>query len=118
MLASLIGKLQAASGAVDSAVLYVSDHGESLGENNLYLHGLPYAIAPDVQKRVPMFAWFSPGAAASIGIDTACLQKRAQAPAAHDHLFHTVLTLLGVKTTLHEAAWDLAQGCRLPPPRP
>ena len=39
-------------------------------------------------------------------------------PAAHDHLFHTVLTLLDVKTTLHEAAWDLAQGCRLPPPRP
>ena len=112
VLASLIGQLQAASATVDSAVLYVSDHGESLGENNLYLHGLPYAIAPDVQKRVPMVAWFSPGAAASIGIDTTCLQKRSQAPAAHDHLFHTLLTLLDVKTTLHEAAWDLAQGCR------
>ncbi len=112
VLTSLIGKLQAASATVDSAVLYVSDHGESLGENNLYLHGLPYAIAPDVQKRVPMVAWFSPGAAASIGIDTECLKKRALAPAAHDHIFHTVLTLLDVKTALHETAWDLAQGCR------
>ena len=112
VLASLIARLQAASATVDSAVLYVSDHGESLGENNLYLHGLPYAIAPDVQKRVPMIAWFSPGAAASIGIDTACLQKRAQAPTAHDHLFHTVLSLLDVKTSLHEGAWDLAEGCR------
>jgi len=118
VLASLIGRLQAASATVDSAVFYVSDHGESLGENNLYLHGLPYAIAPDLQKRVPMIMWFSPGAAANIGIDTACLQKRAQAPAAHDHLFHTVLTLLDVKTTLHEAAWDLAQGCRTPPAPP
>ena len=118
VLASLIAKLQAASNVVDSAVVYVSDHGESLGENNLYLHGLPYAIAPDVQKRVPMVAWFSPGAPASIGIDTACLQQRSKAPAAHDHLFHTVLTLLGVKTTLHEAAWDLAQACRTPPALP
>jgi lipid A ethanolaminephosphotransferase len=42
-------------------MLYVSDHGESLGENNLFLHGLPYAIAPDVQKQVPMVMWFSPG---------------------------------------------------------
>ncbi len=112
VLALLITRLHAASATVDSAVLYVSDHGESLGENNLYLHGLPYAIAPDVQKRVPMMAWFSPGAAASIGIDTDCLKKRAQAPTAHDHLFHTVLSLLDVKTSLHETAWDLAQGCR------
>ncbi len=114
VLASLIAKLQAASGTVDSALLYVSDHGESLGENNLYLHGLPYAIAPDVQKRVPMVAWFSAGAPASIGLDITCLQRRAHQPAAHDHLFHTVLGLLGVTTALHEKAWDLAADCRAP----
>ena len=114
VLASLITKLQAASSTVDSAVIYVSDHGESLGENNLYLHGLPYAIAPDVQKQVPMVAWFSAGAPASLGLDTACLQARAQKPAAHDHLFHTILALLDVKTTLFERDWDLTQGCRQP----
>lgn len=42
------------------ARVYVSDHGESLGENNLYLHGLPYRFAPDVQKHVPWISWFSP----------------------------------------------------------
>ena len=114
VLASLIAKLQATSNVVDSAVVYVSDHGESLGENKLYLHGLPYAIAPDVQKRVPMVAWFSAGAPASIGIDTACLQKRAQQPAAHDHLFHTVLGLLDVQTALYEPTWDLAADCHAP----
>ena len=114
VLASLIAKLQAASGAVDSAVIYVSDHGESLGENNLYLHGLPYAIAPDLQKQVPMVAWFSAGAPASLGLDTACLQTRAQKPVAHDHLFHTLLALLDVKTALYEREWDLTQGCRKP----
>ncbi len=114
VLASLIKQLQAAAGEVDSAVIYVSDHGESLGENNLYLHGLPYAIAPDLQKQVPMVAWFSAGAPASLGLDMACLQARAQKPAAHDHLFHTLLALLDVKTALYEREWDLSQGCRKP----
>jgi lipid A ethanolaminephosphotransferase len=115
VLARLIKQLQAASAQVDSTVLYASDHGESLGENNLYLHGLPYAIAPDVQKRVPMVLWASAGLTQGPGaLDTACLHKRATQPAAHDHLFHTVLGLLDVKTTLYEPAFDVTQGCRTP----
>jgi len=97
VLGSLVAKLQAAAPRVDSVLLYVSDHGESLGENNLYLHGLPYAIAPDFQKRVPMFMWFSEGAARATAVDTDCLRRRAAQPAAHDHLF--------------EAPLDLAAGC-------
>jgi lipid A ethanolaminephosphotransferase len=114
VLARLIRQLQAAQDQVDSVVLYVSDHGESLGENNLFLHGLPYAIAPDLQKRVPMVMWFSPGAAASTGVDTACLQRRATQPTTHDHLFHTLLGLTDVKTALYEKDWDLARDCRAP----
>jgi len=113
VLASLVKQLQAASASVDSALLFVSDHGESLGENNLYLHGLPYAIAPDLQKRVPMLLWLSAGTPKSLGLDVACLQRRAKEPAAHDHLFHTVLGLVDVKTALYDPKWDLAQGCRL-----
>jgi lipid A ethanolaminephosphotransferase len=112
VLAALIGRLQARAATVDSAVLYVSDHGESLGEANLFLHGLPYAIAPDVQKQVPMVMWFSEGLSASAGIDTDCLRRRAAQPAAHDHLFHTVLGLTGVQTSLHAPEWDLLRGCR------
>jgi lipid A ethanolaminephosphotransferase len=118
VLASLITRLQAAADTVDAVVLYVSDHGESLGENNLFLHGLPYAIAPDMQTRVPMVMWFSAGALRSQGLDEACLQRRSLQPAAHDHLFHTVLGLLGVQTALYEAPFDLAQGCRKPLPAP
>lgn len=114
VLASLIAKLQARAGDVDSAMLYVSDHGESLGESNLYLHGLPHAIAPDMQKRVPMVAWFSAGAPAQLGTDAACLQRRAAQPLAHDHLFHTLLNWLDVKTALYEPAWDFGQACRAP----
>ena len=59
VLATLIAKLQAQADKVDSAVVYVSDHGESLGENNLFLHGMPYAIAPAEQTSVPMLMWLS-----------------------------------------------------------
>src|SRR3546814_3254838 len=45
----------------DTALVYVSDHGESLGEDSLYLHGVPRAIAPSQQTQVPMVMWFSPG---------------------------------------------------------
>lgn len=112
LLASLIATLKQHADRVDSAVIYVSDHGESLGENNLYLHGMPYAIAPDVQTHVPMVMWQSAGMQRATGLDTDCLRRKAGAPAAHDHLFHTVLGLLDVRTSLYEPAWDLTHDCR------
>ncbi len=116
LLARLIGRLQAHAATVDSGLLYVSDHGESLGENNIYLHGLPYPIAPDVQKRVPMVMWLSDGLRAAAGLDAACLARRSLQPASHDHLFHTLLGLLDVRTSLYAPDLDLALGCRKPPP--
>src|SRR3546814_4599365 len=53
----------------DTALVYVSDHGESLGEDSLYLHGVPRAIAPSQQTQVPMVMWFSPGFARQQGLD-------------------------------------------------
>ena len=111
VLAQLLARLRMQSG-VDAALVYVSDHGESLGENNLYLHGIPYAIAPDVQKKVPMLMWLSDGFAAASGLALECLKQRATQPAAHDHLFHTLLALLDVRTGLYEPEWDLGAGCR------
>jgi len=115
VLGSLIATLQRNEADVDSALIYVSDHGESLGERNLYLHGLPWFIAPKEQKQVPMVMWLSSGIARANAIDTACLRRRATEPASHDHLFHTVLGLLDVKTAVHEPAWDLVEGCRSAP---
>lgn len=114
VLASVIVHLKQHEGDVDSAMVYVSDHGESLGENNLYLHGIPYAIAPDVQTHVPMVMWFSAGMKQQLGLDGPCLEQRARQSAAHDHLFHTVLGLLDVRTSLYEAPWDLTANCRHP----
>ncbi len=120
VLALIIARLQARSAEIDSAVIYVSDHGESLGEHGLFLHGMPYAIAPNVQKRVPMVMWLSAGFAGGRGLDAGCLAGRRGGidgtGVSHDHLFHTVLGLFDVQTRAREAAWDLTQGCTGPVP--
>ncbi|MED5620161.1 phosphoethanolamine transferase [Ideonella sp. BN130291] len=112
VLAQLVAQLRAQADTLDSVLLYVSDHGESLGENNLYLHGLPYAIAPREQTRVPMVMWLSAGYAQRFGLDPRCLRERAAQPAHHDNLFHTVLGLLDVRTQVYEPKMDLAAACR------
>ena len=112
MLAQTIAFLKKQDEKFDAAMIYVSDHGESLGENGLYLHGIPYSIAPKVQTEVPMLMWFSPGYAASFALDLDCLRQRATRPAAHDNLFHSVLGLLDVKTDVYDPSLDLAASCR------
>ncbi|MBL8331220.1 MAG: phosphoethanolamine--lipid A transferase [Rubrivivax sp.] len=120
VLVTALTKLRAAQDRVDSAMIYVSDHGESLGEKGLFLHGIPYAIAPSEQQRVPMVMWASAGLEAAAGLRPGCLnpqlQTQAQRAVSHDHLFHTVLGLLDVRTALHEPTLDMTQPCRPPAP--
>ena len=110
-LAATIGQLKRLQG-YDTAMIYVSDHGESLGENGLYLHGVPYAIAPREQTRVPMVMWFSPDFARDNRLDLNCLRQRAAKPASHDHLFSSLLGLMRVQTSVYDPAWDLLAACR------
>ena len=111
VLAGIITALQGAP-ALDTAMIYVSDHGESLGENGLYLHGLPYAIAPATQTHVPMIAWLSPGFAADNFVDRRCVSGKAHDPLSHDNLFHSVLGLLDVQTSVYKPGRDIFEGCR------
>ncbi len=97
---------------LDTALVYVSDHGESLGENNLYLHGLPYALAPQQQIHVPMLTWLSGPMQKRLGVRQDCLQKSATAPLTHDNLFHSMLGLLDVNTSVYLPRLDLFAGCR------
>ena len=97
----------------DTAMIYLSDHGESLGEKGLYLHGVPYAIAPQEQTRVPMTMWFSPSFAANRGLNLACVRARAGKYTDHDNLFPSVLGLMQVKTSVYERDRDLFAGCEV-----
>jgi lipid A ethanolaminephosphotransferase len=94
-----------------TALLYVSDHGESLGENGLYLHGMPYSIAPKVQTHVPMLVWLSPSFQSQRGWRMTCLQEQSAKSLSHDHFFHSVLGLTQVSTHLRKPELDVFQAC-------
>lgn len=114
VLAGLIDTLRAHADRVDTAMIYVSDHGESLGEHGLYLHGTPYLVAPDHQKHVPMLMWFSDGYRRDFGLDADCLSAARGARYSHDNLFHSVLGLLDVRTAVYDRAQDMFANCRRP----
>lgn len=112
VLARQIGMLREASQQVDGALLYVSDHGESLGEQSIYLHGMPYTFAPWVQKHVPMLLWASPQYQARVGLRLQCVRARAHRALSHDNLYHTVLGLTEVRNKAYDASLDISASCR------
>jgi lipid A ethanolaminephosphotransferase len=89
----------------DTALIYMSDHGESLGENGLYLHGMPYLIAPDHQKHVAGFIWLGDGLRSKV--DTETLMRVKDKEYSHDNLFHTILGVMGVTTEVYDKDLDI-----------
>jgi len=116
-LASTIRWLQTQQASFDPAMVYLSDHGESLGENKLYLHGLPYLIAPDVQKRVPWITWLSSGLSQRTGLKPQCLEQQRDVHISHENYFHSVLGLLGIQTRVYQRALDVYASCMRPEAR-
>lgn len=101
----------ATQGQADTAMLYFSDHGESLGENNVFLHGAPYFFAPSEQTQVPMMLWMSGGYSDRFGIDRHCVSARSKQAFSHDNVFHSVLGMLNVTTAVHNPKLDLFHAC-------
>lgn len=114
VLAKTIDLLKRNSQRFDTGLVYVSDHGESLGENGLYLHGFPYAMAPREQTRIPMLVWLSDGLARRKQLDVACLTRQQDRALSHDNLFHSILGLMDVQTVARRANQDLFAACEPP----
>ncbi|MDP2818580.1 MAG: phosphoethanolamine--lipid A transferase [Polaromonas sp.] len=110
-LSSTINWLKTQQSAYDTAMLYVADHGESLGEKNLYLHGMPYLIAPDVQKRVPWITWLSRSYEVRTGATSSCLADTVDRPVTHDYYFHSVLGLLAIQSSVYRQELDVYSRC-------
>lgn len=105
--------LQAKQDTFTTSLVYLSDHGESLGENGVYLHGLPWSIAPEQQKHVPMLIWLSEDYQTRYGINYACLKKQARDnDYSQDNLFSTLLGLTGVSTKEYQQQDDILTPCR------
>jgi lipid A ethanolaminephosphotransferase len=117
ILAETIAMLGRLSNQFSTAMLYASDHGESLGENGLYLHGLPYAIAPLVQTRVPMLAWLSPQFLQQKTWAADCMQRIGGKPSSHDAIFSSLLGLLDIESTAYAPEQDMFRVCEATPPK-
>lgn len=105
LLAKLIEMLEKQDFA--TAMIYLSDHGESLGENGIYLHGLPYALAPAEQTHVPMVFWASDKFYQEKHIDHTALYNVRHDNFSHDNLFHSIIGLFDLKTKIYNPDLDL-----------
>lgn len=87
----------------ETFMMYASDHGESLGENGIYLHGMPYIIAPDHQKHIPAILYFSKGMEDKKDM----LEHIKSNEYSHDNIFHTFLGLFGISTKEYDKNLDI-----------
>lgn len=110
-LSKVIELLKANSMKFNTAMLYVSDHGESLGENGIYLHGLPYMMAPKEQKDVAMVMWF--GGEMESETNYVLLKKRLNEPYSHDNVFHTILGMFEVESPVYKPELDILNGIHI-----
>ena len=91
ILATLIDELKQLE-AYQTSMIFISDHGESLGENNLYMHGIPASIAPSEQLDIPFIVWTSEGSKTL---------KDAKEFSQH-HIFHSVLDFLAIDSPIYD----------------
>jgi lipid A ethanolaminephosphotransferase len=108
-LSKVIELLKRNDSKFQTAMFYLSDHGESLGEQGVYLHGLPYLVAPDAQLRVPAIMWF--GANFDVK-DVSVLGGKRDTRFTHDHLSHTLLGFLEIETGVYRPEMDILLGLR------
>ncbi|MBT9462349.1 MAG: phosphoethanolamine--lipid A transferase [Rugosibacter sp.] len=108
-LAKTIGVLEKNDHQFETIMFYVSDHGESLGENGIYLHGLPKSVAPDAQLHIPAIMWFG---SSFHDADTSKIQAKSHLKFAHQHIFHTALGMLEVNAQVYRPAMDMLDGTR------
>lgn len=112
VLAKTIEELKALKHKYNVVFIYVSDHGESLGENNIYLHAAPYAIAPEEQIKIPFVVWLEDEVANVLKIDKNCMLRKASKLYSHDNIFHSLLGLSGAKTSEYNPKLDIFKECR------
>lgn len=97
----------------DTSMLYMSDHGESLGEKGLYLHGTPYALAPTEQTHVPALLWLSDSYIKDNQINADCLHQEAiSKDISHDYLSHSLMGLMNITASTYHPELDFMASCR------
>ena len=105
-LTKTIDLLKENQGEFETALFYMSDHGESLGEGGVYLHGMPFFIAPEAQKHIASFVWFGEGEMRE-RVDFEGLRTKKAVSYSQDNLFHSILGLMEVQTEVYDEKKDM-----------
>ena len=113
-LGRVIGLLEKYDRQMAGSMFYVSDHGESLGEKGLWMHGTPFDRAPREQTHVPLIIWTAPQYRALSGLDHGCGKRLADSAFSHDNVYDTLLGMMNVETTVYRPTLDMLAGCRAP----
>ena len=92
----------------DVSVMYVSDHGESLGDSGVYLHGLPYGFAPAEQTHVPMWLWTNHH---QNELRSCLAEYQASEASSHDNIFYTLMQLLGIHSSVIAPQLNMLKNC-------
>lgn len=107
VLSKVIEQLEKLPKKYKTSMLYVSDHGESLGESGVYLHGLPYSFSPQQQRHIPMLLWSN-----NNQHQTSCVKQQAKNQKfSHDNLFHSLLGWLSISSTAYQSQLDIFAPC-------
>jgi lipid A ethanolaminephosphotransferase len=104
VIANLISQLKSLE-QTNATMIYVSDHGQSLGENGYYLHGAPIAIAPPEQRRVPFMVWMSDSFKKSRNLTNASILTDITLP--HDYPFHSVMGAFQMRSDIYKPHFDI-----------
>jgi lipid A ethanolaminephosphotransferase len=97
----------------NSMIIYLSDHGDGLGEDGVWAHSMPYDEANDYVKKVPMLLWFSDGFLEEFHIDYKCLENMINDRLSHDNLFHSLLGLFSIESRYYIGDLDIFKNCRV-----
>jgi len=111
-LSKVIDFLKSHNKDYNVAMIYLSDHGQSLGEYGMYLHGAPYIIAPEEQTHIPAIFWISNSFAKDFKINLKCLENKKTDMLSQDYLYHSLLGLFNIKTTTYDKDLDIFNSCR------
>ncbi|TKF21102.1 phosphoethanolamine--lipid A transferase [Vibrio genomosp. F6] len=113
VISQAIQKLKDLNDKYNTALVYISDHGESLGENGMFLHGMPYGLAPEYQTKVPLMLWMSDGFKQTKKINTSCIKGEASSNKySQDNIFHSILGVMDVNTNIYNKEMDIFDTCR------
>jgi lipid A ethanolaminephosphotransferase len=108
-----IDKLKSHEDKFNAALVYLSDHGESLGESGIYLHGTPYMLAPSQQTHIPFLFWLSKDYQQNFAVSPDCLAKKAAgSEVSQDNLFSTMLGMMDIKSSVYQQNMDILASCR------